>query len=663
VKVYELARELGISSKELITKLKALNMPVSSHMNVLKEEAIERIKKELSPALEPPQLHKKKADKPLETDAQAAKEKIKPEEKELTVDFPLTVKDLAIKLRQKPSVVIKFLMSKGIMAGINQSLEQEQAMLVAGEFGFKLKKALTQEEQLLKIHQQSVQFAPLKPRWPVVTFMGHVDHGKTSLLDTIRKSKVAEDEHGGITQHIGAYEVNLPSGHISFVDTPGHEAFTAMRARGARITDIVVLVVAADDGVMPQTVEAIDHAREAGVPIIVAINKIDKPSADIDKVKKQLSQLNLAAEDWGGKTITVCVSAKTGEGINDLLEMILLEAQMLELKANYQCLAQGVVIEARLSKGKGPVAILLVQNGILHLNDNIIIGRFYGKARALFDTFGHPIKEASPSKPVKILGLSGVPQAGEKFFVVADEKQARQIAMMRQQKEKLAQLKTARRISLDDLYTQIKEGKIKELKVIVKADTSGSLEAVKDSLEAFDVSQIRIMIIHQGIGAINASDAILAAASDALLLGFHVRPDEKAKEIISREGLDVRTYNVIYELTRDLKAALEGMLEPKIKKVFLGRLQVRKVFKVSGAGTVAGCFVAKGKVLRNAYVMLRRNAQVVFEGKISSLKRFKNDAREVTEGYECGVSLSGFEDIRQDDVIEVYQIEKIARKL
>ncbi len=590
--------------------------------------------------------------------------------KVLELDFPVTVKDLGIKLQKKPSVLIKKLMDKGLMIGINQSLKDETVIEFCKEFGFQVKKALDFEESALSMHKEQEPLHLLKPRPPVVTFMGHVDHGKTSLLDRIRKTSVAELEHGGITQHIGAYQVNLGIGpqtarerKITFLDTPGHEAFTQMRARGARITDIVVLVVAADDGVMPQTIEAIDHAREANAPIIVAINKIDKPQVNIDRVKKQLSEQGLTPEDWQGKTITVPVSAKTGEGIEGLLEMILLEAEMLELKANHNKLAKGIVIEAKLSKGKGPVATLLIQNGTLRINDNFIAGRFSGKVKAMFDDHGLQLKEAPPSMPVEALGLSGVPEAGEQFYVLEDENKAKAIAHSREEKAKQNQVRVVKRISLEELYTQIKEGKIKELKIILKADVMGSLEAIKDSLRKLEIEEIKINIIHEATGDINSSDVILAAASNALILGFNVNIDTPAKELVAKEEVEVRTYNVIYELNNDLKAALEGMLAPKIKKVFLGRAEVRKVFKLSSYGVVAGCFVSKGKILRSAEVSLVRNGQDIFEGKISSLKRFKDDVKEVAEGMECGISLGEFQDIQLGDVIEAYEIQKIARKL
>ncbi len=583
--------------------------------------------------------------------------------KELELNFPVVLKDLAVKLQEKPSNLIKALMGMGMMVGINQVLEENTANAVCEKYGFKIKKALDQEESALEIHQKADKPRELKPRSPIVTLMGHVDHGKTSLLDAIRKSKVAESEHGGITQHIGAYRVFLPKGEITFLDTPGHEAFTAMRARGASITDIVVLVVAADDGVMPQTQEAIDHARAAEVSIIVAINKIDKPQANIERVKKQLSQLDLTPEDWGGKTITVPVSAKSGEGIDNLLEMILLESQMLELKGNVNRLAHGVVIEAKISKGRGPVSTLLVQNGTLHLDDNIIIGPYYGKIRAMFDDHGSSVSEAGVSVAVEVLGIGGVPLAGEQFFAIEDEKTAKDIALRRQEKEKQDKAKTVKRISLEDLHTQIKEGKLKELKIIIKSDVQGSLEAISQTLDKLNISEIKLHIIHGGVGNINTSDVILAVASDALVLGFNVVVDERAKELIGKEGVDAKIYNIIYELANDIKLAIEGMLEPKLKKIFLGRVEIRKVFKLSRSGTVSGCFVSKGRINRNSLVDLLRNGEPLFEGKLSSLKRFKDDVREVAEGFECGITISGFDDVKEGDIIEAYEIEKIARKL
>lgn len=586
-----------------------------------------------------------------------------PELKDLELQLPISVKDLAIKLQEKPSELIKSLMQMGVMSGINQTLDEVTVSTICQKRGFNLKKAPDEEEAALLIYQQPDKAAELSVRAPIVTFMGHVDHGKTSLLDAIRKSKVAESEHGGITQHIGAYRVKLDHGEITFLDTPGHEAFTAMRARGASATDIVVLVVAADDGIMPQTQEAIDHARAAGVSIVVAVNKIDKPQANIDRVKKQLGDLDLKAEDWGGKTITVPVSAKTREGIDNLLEMIILEAQILELKANPNRQAQGVVLEAHISAGKGSVATLLVKNGTLRTNENIIVGKFYGKIRAMFNDHGQSVSEAGPSFPVEVSGLTGVPQAGDQFFVISDEKVARDIALRRQEKEKQQEIRVLKRISLEDLHAQIQAGKIKELNMIIKVDVQGSQEAIKQTLEKLNVSEIKLNFIHEGVGNINSSDVILAVASNALVLGFHVDADERAKELAAKEGIDIRTYSIIYELANDIKQAVEGMLEPKLKKVFLGRVEIRKVFKLSRSGIVAGCFVTKGKVNRNVLVNLVRNGTVVFEGNLSSLKRFKDDVREVAEGFECGLTLKGFDDVQEGDIVEAYEIEKIARKL
>lgn len=583
--------------------------------------------------------------------------------KELELELPIVLKDLAIKLQEKPSVIIKMLMDMKIMAGINQSLGEDIVAKICEKYRFKIKKALEGEDLALSKHTIVDEVKDLKTRFPIVTFMGHVDHGKTSLLDAIRKTKVAESEHGGITQHIGAYRVILPNGEITFLDTPGHEAFTAMRSRGAKITDIVVLVVAADDGIMPQTQEAIDHARTAGVSIIVAINKVDKAGADIDRVKKQLAKLDLNPEDWGGKTIAVPVSAKTGEGIDNLLEMIILESQMLELKANPNRPARGVVIEAKMSQGRGPVVTLLVQNGTLHLNENIIVGNFYGKIRAMFNDRSQAVTSVPPSVPVEVLGISGVPLAGEQFFAILQEKEAKDLASLRMRKDKENKIKLVKRISLEDLYAQIQEGKIKELKLIVKADVQGSLEAIRETLSKLNVSEIKIDFIHCAVGNINSSDIVLAVASGALILGFNVEIDDLAKDLMVKEGVDVKTYNIIYELANDIKAAIEGMLTPKIKKIFLGRAEIRKVFKLSSAGTVAGSFVTKGKFNRTCMVSLIRNGQVVFEGKLSSLKRFKDDVREVLEGFECGISLFGFDQFMEGDIIEAYTEEKVARKI
>lgn len=582
----------------------------------------------------------------------------------LEVKIPIAVKDFAVKLQQKQGIVLKKLMQMGIFANINQNLNEEVIRTVAASFGYSIIKTKTQEEQLIGIHKTMEEDPKLlKSRAPVVIFMGHVDHGKTSLLDKIRKTKIADQEHGGITQHIGAYTVNHPKGKVTFLDTPGHEAFTAMRARGAHITDVVVLVVAADEGIMPQTIEALDHARAAGVPIVVALNKIDKPNAEIDRVKKQLAERDLLPEDWGGKTIVVGVSAVTGEGIDQLLEMILLEAELLELKANYEKKASGVIVDAHMSHGKGALATVIVQNGTLKEGDVIVVGSLFGRIRAMFDDREKPIQEAGPSMAAEILGLPGVPEAGDMFYVVENEKQAREITLQRQEQTKAQKNQSSSKITLEDLYAQIQEGKIKELSVIVKTDVQGSLEALIDSLKKIPSDEVHLKFIHTGIGDINASDVILADASNAIIIGFQVSVDVRAKQELEKHPVDVRTYRIIYDAVNDIKNALEGLLEPKTKKKFLSRIEVRQVFKLSKSGMVAGCFVQKGKVIRKANVDVLRNGQVVFSGSIGSLKRFKDDVREVAEGMECGISIHNFDQVQPGDTIEAYELEKIARKL
>lgn len=581
----------------------------------------------------------------------------------LEIQLPISVKDLAVRIQKKPSIILKKLLEVGIFATINQNLDEETVNKLGVDFGFSLAKFKTPEEQLVESHTVEEDPKLLKPRSPVVTFMGHVDHGKTSLLDKIRKSRVADTEHGGITQHIGAYSVNLPKGRITFLDTPGHEAFTSMRARGAHITDLVVLVVAADEGIMPQTEEAINHARAAGVPIIVALNKIDKKGVDLDLVKKQLAAKDLNPEDWGGKTICVGVSALTGEGIDRLLEMILLEAELLELKANYEKQASGIVVEAQLSRGKGPIATVIVQNGILHEGDNIIVGPHAGRIKAMLDDHERPVKEAGPATPVEILGLSGVPEAGEMFYAIDDEKQAREIVGRRQQQIKMQKMQPLQKITLEDLYAQIQEGKIKELNIIVKADVQGSLGALTDSLVKIVSSEVQLKIIHTGVGEVTASDVILAEASNAIIIGFNVQVSPRAASEMEKRLVDVRTYRIIYDAINDVKMALQGLLEPKTKKKFLGRVEIRQVLKLSKSGIVAGCFVAKGKVTRKVMVDVVRNGEVVFSGSLSSLKRFKDDVREVTEGFECGLTINGFDAIQVGDIIDAYELEKIARTL
>ncbi len=583
--------------------------------------------------------------------------------KQIEVNFPISIKDLSVKIQAKPSDIISGLMKKGIFANINQLLNEDTAKAVAKNFNFDLIKAPSLEEQILRKHEEE-NSENLVPRSPVVTLMGHVDHGKTSLLDVVRKSNVTEREAGGITQHIGAYRVSMPKGTITFLDTPGHEAFSAMRSRGATATDIVILVVAADDGVMPQTIEAIDHAKAAGVPIVVAINKVDKPTADIDSVKKQLSRLGLASEDWGGKTIMVGVSAKTKQGVDTLLEMVLLEAEMLELKANINKLASGVVVEGRLSRGRGAVATVLVESGILREGDNVITGSTYGKIRLMINDNGEKIKEALPSVPVEISGLSGIPQAGEKFYVIKDDAEARKVFQQKQdllRQEKL--MPSVKRISLEDIYGQIKEGKIKELKLVLKADVQGSLEALKDSLLKMSTKEVEVMIIHAGCGAINDADAILAMASNAIVIGFNAGVSPEADERIRKEGIDVRFYRIIYDVTSDIKSAMEGMLAPSIEEVFEGRALVKQVFEVSKVGAIAGCIVQKGNIGRVDLCRLIRDGKEVYKGKIGSLKRFKDDAKEVREGFECGIGIANFKELKAGDLIEAFTVKKVARKL
>lgn len=591
--------------------------------------------------------------------------KVSPEDlKPLEVKVPISIKDFAVKVQQKTSVILMNLMRIGIIANINQNLGEDIVRRLAEDFGFHLTEVKTREQQLLDTHKQEEDDPQLMTqRAPVVTLMGHVDHGKTSLLDRIRSSRITDQEHGGITQHIGAYSVTLDKGTITFLDTPGHEAFTAMRARGAHITDIVVLVVAADEGIMPQTEEAIDHARAADVPIVVALNKIDRRNADPDRVKKELAQHGLNPEEWNGNTIVIGVSAVTGEGVDKLLEMILLEAEMLELKANSKKKASGIVVEAHLSGGKGAVASLIVQSGTLRLNDVIVVGPYYGKIKALFDYRERPIIEAGPSTPVEIMGLPGVPEAGEMFYAVEDEKQAKEISSYRQQLLKDEKLRSSQKLTLEDLYSRIKEGSIKELNVILKADVKGSLEALKDSLEKIPSDEVKVKFIHTGVGDVNASDVILAVASNAIIIAFHVGVGPKASEELIKQPVDVRQYRIIYDAVNDVRNALEGLLEPKKLKKFLSRIEVRQVFKLSKSGIVAGCFVVKGKVNRKAKIDVIRNGETAHSGTISSLKRFKDDVREVSEGYECGISLQGYDKIQPGDILEAYEVETIARTL
>lgn len=585
-----------------------------------------------------------------------------PRKKSIKLQEGITVKEFAELIGVKIAEVIKKFMELGYMATANQPVDMDAAQLVADSFGIKVEVVGVEEEPSLE--EAPVDESKLQPRPPVVTIMGHVDHGKTSLLDAIRQTKVAEKEAGGITQHIGAYKVNLKGKDIVFLDTPGHEAFTTLRARGAKVTDIVVLVVAADDGVMPQTVEAINHARAANVPIVVAINKIDKPEANPAKVKNELAEYNIIPEEWGGQNIFVEVSAKKKIGIENLLEMILLQAEIMDLKADPTRPARGTIIESRLDRTRGPVATVLVQSGTLKVGDVFIAGTTYGKVRALIDDTGKKLDKAGPSTPVEIIGFAELPQAGDTFVVMDDERKARQIALLRQQKLRAQELAKKAKLSLDGVYAQIQEGQLKELNIIIKADTQGSVEAIKKAVEAITHPEVKVKVIHAAVGGINESDVLLAAASNAIIIGFNVRPEMKAAQTAEREGVDVRLYNIIYDAVEEVKKALEGMLAPTLKEKVLGRAEVRQLFHISKVGTVAGCYVIDGTISRASDgIRVIRDNIVVYTGRIASLKRFKEDVREVQAGYECGILIENFNDVKVGDILENYVIEKIAAKL
>jgi translation initiation factor IF-2 len=576
----------------------------------------------------------------------------------------ITVGDLAREMGVKAGEVIRKLMGLGMMATINQVLDADTATLIASEFDHQVENVAFDVESALQVDATAEEEeTALLARSPVVTIMGHVDHGKTSLLDAIRSTHVTDQEHGGITQHIGAYHVQVDGRSVTFLDTPGHEAFTAMRARGAQVTDIVVLVVAADDGVMPQTVEAINHARAAEVPIIVAVNKIDKPDANLERVKRGLSEYGLVSEDWGGDTVFAPVSAKTHEGIPHLLEMLLLQADILELKANPNKLARGTIVEAKLDRGRGPVATVLVQEGTLRVGDAFVCGVFYGKVRAMIDDCGRKVETAPPAFPVEILGLQGVPQAGDSFVSVADEAKARQVAEFRQSKQRETELAKTSKVSLEELYDQIKAGDVKELRVVLKADVQGSVEALTEALVRMSTDEVKLRVIHGSVGGITESDVLLAAASNAIVIGFNVRPESKGAALAAKEGVDVRLYTIIYEAVADVRAAMEGMLEPTYREQTQGRVDIRQTFNIQGVGTVAGCYVTEGKIQRGNLVRLLRDHVVVHEGKLASLKRFKDDVREVAAGYECGLSIDGYQDLKQGDVIEAYERIPVVRRI
>ena len=585
----------------------------------------------------------------------------------IRISESITVGELAKRMGVKASEIIKELMKEGTMATINHPLDFDSAVILASDFGYEVENVAFDEETVLQHHREDKSVEAdqdkLKLRPPVVTIMGHVDHGKTSLLDAIRTTNVIAGEAGGITQHIGAYKVELNGKPISFLDTPGHEAFTSMRARGAQVTDIVILVVAADDGVMPQTKEAINHAKAAGVPIIVAINKIDRPQANPEKVKQELTEFGLIPEDWGGDTIFVEVSAKQKLNIDELLEMILLQAEVMELKANPDKLAKGTIVEARLDRGRGAVATVLIQEGTLKVGDPVVTGVHFGSVRSMADDRGQRIKIAGPSDPVEITGLSGVPDAGDNFYSLEDERSAREVAQHRLQKVREAEMAKTSKISLDQLYARIQEGDVKELKAIIKGDVQGSVEAVRDSLTKLSTDSCRLVVIHSGVGGITESDVSLASASDAIILGFNVRPQSKASHLAESEGVDIRLYNIIYDAVADIRDAMEGLLSPTFKEKELGRVEIRETFNISKIGTVAGCYVLEGKIVRNAQLRLVRDSVVVWQGKLNSLKRFKDDVREVASGYECGITLENYNDIKPGDILEAFEMEEFKSKL
>ena len=646
-------------TKRAVTKEKPSTLPsVSPAVETIKPVE-KKIPKKATPVVE----EVKKEEKVVpEVAKKIEEEKVTlPPTKVIKIDETITVSELASKMEVKVSELIKKLMTQGILVTINQRLGIDTATLVAGEFGFGIEVIPLYGEELLEEKKEDASL--LQPRPPIVTIMGHVDHGKTSLLDAIRESKIIAKESGGITQHIGAYHVSVDKGDIVFLDTPGHEAFTAMRARGAQVTDIIVLVVAADEGAKPQTVEAIDHARAAGVPILVAVNKIDLPNANVEKVKQELSQYDLVSEDWGGKTIFAEVSAKEKIGLDNLLEMILLEAEMLELKANPNKKARGTIIEARLDKQRGLVATVLVQSGTVEVSDPFISGFSAGKVRAMFNDRGKKVKSIGPSMPAEVLGFSSLPQAGDKFYTLDSERAAREISEIRQKTRREEILSRGRRVTLEDLHEQIASGKLKELKIIIKADVQGSVEALCDSLQKLSTQEITLNVVHRGVGGINESDVMLSAASNAIIIGFNVRPGPSAEELAEKEGVDIHIYRVIYEVVEETKKAMEGLLEPEFKEIPLGRAEVKRIFRIPKVGTVAGCSVAKGKISRQSNVRLLRDNVIIYEGKISSLRRFKDDVREVDAGFECGIGLENFNDIKENDIMEAFTLEKIARKL
>ena len=727
LRVHEYAKQKNVSSKDVISKLKEMNIEVTNHMTALDDNTIQKLNDSMQPKQEqeapkqeetPKQeeapktsstvelyeaeadakstvnlekLKKKPVQKPAGTGVKKPgqgqfnnrgrnnrnknKQKFQPQqhvqatprkERELPAKITfyesLTVQELAKKLHREPSEIIKKLFLLGVMATINQTLDKDAIELIAAEYGVEVEEEIRIDLTDLESLVTEDAAEDLVERPSVVTIMGHVDHGKTTLLDSIRKTKVTEGEAGGITQHIGAYQVKVNDKKITFLDTPGHAAFTTMRARGAQITDITILVVAADDGVMPQTIEAINHAKAAEVPIIVAVNKMDKPGANPDRVMQELTEHGLVPEAWGGDTIFVQMSAKQGEGIDTLLEMILLVSEVEEYKANPNRKANGTVIEAQLDKGRGSVATLLVQNGTLRVGDPIVVGSSFGRVRAMVNDLGRRVKEAGPSTPVEVTGLNEVPQAGDLFIVFDDEKTARQVGETRAARQLASQRNEKTRVTLDNLFEQMKQGEVKELNIILKADVQGSAEALAASLQKIEVEGARVKIIHSGAGAITESDIILATASNAIVIGFNVRPDVNAKRAAESENVDVRLHRIIYKAIEEIESAMKGMLDPEFEEKIIGQAEVRTTFKVSKIGTIAGSYVTDGKITRDSGIRLIREGVVVFEGEIDTLKRFKDDVKEVATNYECGITIKNFNDVKEGDIIEAYVMEEIERK-
>jgi translation initiation factor IF-2 len=696
VRIHELAKELGTKSKELVEALEQMGYAGLTASSSVPDEAVPRLrasggkavaagkprvvteeplptrlrrrpKPEVAPPVVEPAAEEAAGDgqaAPTTAPEEAVVAVPEAEQAAVRISRGITVKDLAERLGADATTLIKRLFEAGEMVTITQSLSDEAVELLARDAGVEVEIVAPEEEEEEDEEEEEVDPARLRPRPPVVTVMGHVDHGKTLLLDAIRESDVISGEAGGITQHIGAYQVHQNGNLVTFIDTPGHEAFTAMRARGAQVTDIAVLVVAADDGVMPQTLEAIDHARAAGVPIVVAVNKVDKPEADPTRVRQQLAEQGVQTSEWGGDFEFVDVSAKTGQNLDKLLETILLVAELQELKADPEARARGVAIEAHLDKGRGPVATVLVQRGTIRIGDAMVCGTAHGRVRAMFDEHGQSLEEARPGRPVQVLGWSRVPEAGDDVRVVADEKAARHLAQEREARLRAAELVAARpAIRLEDALAQVREGEVSELRVILKADTQGSLEALAEAVEKLSTDEVQVRILRRGVGAVTQSDVELAQADEAVVIGFNVRPDANAREVAEREGVDVRLYRVIYQAVDDIKQALSGLLAPEEQEVSLGEAEVRATFRVPRLGMVAGCYVTKGTLTRGARIRLVRDGTVVYDGRIASLRRFKDDVREVAEGFECGVGLENFQDVKEGDVLESYEIREVARSL